>query len=194
MEQLLEAIAPYRIWLIVGISVVVGLVLLRIALALVSRKPRVVDPERHLRENLAEFPPAFGPPGSRQLLIQGVPVRLRLVVLAPAGKQNFVDPDAAVDILNQVAYGLGGVALVDKPRVRVWPPQLSHSGFAPTFHRRVVRPEPEGQPSPWILVAGPARVGGSPVLLGLAGYADKPTTVGRLNLEEDQWASVLRIA
>jgi hypothetical protein len=119
---------------------------------------------------------------------------LRLVVLSPAGRQNFVDPDAAADILNGVAYGLGAVAQIDKPRVCVWPPQLSHSGFAPTFQRRVIRPEPDGQPSRWILLAGPARVGGSPVLLGLACYTEKPTTVGRLNLEADQWANALRIA
>jgi hypothetical protein len=119
---------------------------------------------------------------------------LRLVVLAPAGKQNFVDPEAAADILNQLAHGLGAVAQIDKPRVRVWPPQLSHSGFAPTFHRLVSRPEPDGQPSRWILIAGPVRAGGGPVLLGLAGYADKATMEGRLSMEENQWASVMRIA
>jgi len=192
MDDLLEAIAPYRIWLVVGVALVVGLILLRLALRFLARKPRTLDPERHLGENLAEYPPAFGAPGSRQLLIQGVPVRLRLVVLAPAGK-SFVDPDAAVDLLNQVAQGLGAVAQVDKPRVRIWPPQLSHSGFAPIFHRRVIRPEPDGQPSRWLLAAGPVRVGGSVVLLGLAGHAEKPVTVGRLTLEENQWASALRI-
>jgi hypothetical protein len=193
MDQILEAIAPYRTWLIVGVAIIVGLVLLRIALKILGRKPRPVDPERHLGENLAEYPPAFGAPGSRQLRIHEVPVRLRLVVLAPAGR-SFVDPDAADDLLDQVAQGLGAVARVDKPRIRVWPPQLSHSGFAPTFHRRVVRPEPEGQPSRWILLAGPVRVRGSVVLLGLAGYAEKPVTVGRLTLEENQWANVVRIA
>jgi hypothetical protein len=194
IEQLVEAIAPYQTWVFAGGAVVLGLVLLRIALNILGRKPQAVDPERHLREDLAGFPPAPGAPGSRQLLIQGVPARLRLVVLAPAGRQNFVDPDAATDILDQVAYGLGTVAQIDKPRVCVWPPQLSHSGFAPTFFRLVTRPEPDGRPSPWILIAGPVRARGGPVLLGLACYAEKPTTAGRLTMEENQWPSVMRLA
>src|SRR5262245_26188338 len=137
MDQFLEAIAPYRMWLYIGLAVIVALVLLRVGMGLLGRKPRPVDPERALREDLAEYPPAPGAPGSRQLLIQEVPVRLRLVVLAPAGKQNFVDPEAVEDMLNQVARGLGAVAMIDKPRVRVWPPQLSQAGFAPAFHRLV---------------------------------------------------------
>src|SRR5271170_7447220 len=118
MEQLVEALAPHQTWLIAGGAVLIGLVLLRLALNVVGPKPGTVDAERHLREDVATYPPAPGSPGSRQLLIQGVPVRLRLVVLAPAGK-SFVDPDAAVDLLNQVAQGLGAVAQVDKPRVRI---------------------------------------------------------------------------
>jgi hypothetical protein len=194
VDQFFETIAPYTGWLIAGVVVIVLLIGLRIAYGMLGRKPRVVDPERHLRENLAEYPPAPGEPGSKQLLIQEVKVRLRLVVLAPAGKQNFVDPAAVNDLLNQVLRGLGAVAQIDKPRVKVWPPQLSNRGFAPTFHRLVSKPEPDGRPSHWVLAAGVVRAGGTPVLLGLAGYADEPTTVGRLTLEANEWASVLRIA
>jgi hypothetical protein len=194
VDQFFETIAPYTGWLIAGVVVVVLLIVLRIVYGMLGRKPRVVDPERHLRENLAEYPPAPGEPGSKQLLIQEVKVRLRLVVLAPAGKQNFVDPDAVNDLLNQVLRGLGAVAQIDKPRVRVWPAQLSNRGFAPTFHRLVSKPEPDGQPSHWVLAAGVVRAGGTPVLLGLAGYAEEPTTVGRLTLEANEWANVLRIA
>ena len=47
-------------------------------------------------------------------------------------------------MLEEILRGLGEVSIDDKPRVRVWPPQLSTSGFAPTFFRLTKKPDPEG--------------------------------------------------
>ena len=136
------------------------------------------------------YPPA--PSGKRhyQLSVDGVPVRLRLVAVAPVGKR----PVGKVDsVLEQVLRGLGEVSIDDKPRIRVWPPQLSSKGFAPTFFRLTHRPEPEGKPSRWILLAGPARAGSMPVLLGLACQADKPSTLGLVTVDELQWGEILEV-
>lgn len=193
MEDLLQAIEPYHTWIYLGAGVAVVLVLLALFGKFLGRKPRTVDPERHLRENLTEYPPAPDTISTRRLFIQQVPVRVRLIVLAPAGKQNFVDPEAAADILNQVLRELGALIGQDRPRVRVWPAQLSNRGFAPTFHRLVSKPDPEGKPSHWVLAAGQARAGGTPILLGIAGYAEKANNVGRLTLEANDWPGTLRI-
>src|SRR5262249_55514705 len=100
-----------------------------------------------LREGLAEDPPAPPPAGPRPLPLAGIAARVRLVVLAPAGNQaEAIEASAAEALLDQVLHGLGGVARVDKPRVRVWPAQLSSQGFAPTFHRVVAKPDAEGKP------------------------------------------------
>jgi hypothetical protein len=154
-----------------------------------KRKPSV-DPEAGLSEDLSTYPQA--PSGRRhyQLSVNSVPVRLRLAVVAPVGKK----PVGKVDsVLEQVLRGLGEVSIDDKPRLRVWPPQLSTAGFAPTFFRRTKKPEPDDKPSRWVLLAGPARAGGMPVLVALACQTDEPTTMGKMTLTERQWNEILRV-
>jgi hypothetical protein len=115
------------------------------------------------------------------------------VVVAPVGKQAQLDAANAEPLLEHVRRGLGAAAQQDRPRVRVWPPQLSHQGFAVKFHRLTEKPEPDGRPSRWALLAGRARVGQHYILLGLALWTDEPTTLGRLTLEPDQWPLVLNV-
>src|SRR5262249_16875334 len=83
-------------------------------------------------------------PGDRRLTVYHLPVRLRLVVVAPAGTEYTVDPIGVERLLDMVIPGLGAVAFHDKPRVRVWPAQLSHQGFAVSFHRRTPPRAPPG--------------------------------------------------
>jgi hypothetical protein len=171
--------------------VAAGGAVLFVVFCLVFFRPRKkVDPEEGLTEDLSNIPPPAAGPRHYQLLVRNTPVRLRYVVVAPVGKQ----PVGKVDsVLEQVFRGLGEVALADKARVRVWPPQLSTAGFAPTFFRLSKRPDPHGAPSRWVLLAGPARAGGTPVLVGLAAQTDAPTTLGLFTMNEAQWAEVLRV-
>lgn len=158
------------------------------------RKKSPSDWDRELRINLDEdCPLPVRPPGERVLTVYHLPVRLRLVVLAPAGKEVDVDATAVERLLERLLPGLGGVAAHDRPLIRVWEPQLSHHGFINAFHRRTRKREPEGEPSRWVLVAGRTQSGRQPVLLGLGLWADEPSTVGRLNLEPRQWLDVLRL-
>jgi hypothetical protein len=174
---------------------VVGGVLLLLLLPLVlwlrrSRRP-VVDPEAGLIEKLGDYAPAG--PGPQRLFLYGQPLRLRLVVLAPLGKRALSADGAVEPLLNRVLPGLGDIARQDRPRVRMWPPQLSQQGFALTFFRLTHRPEQAGKPSPWILIAGPVRAGGQQFLLGLALCADEPTDRGNLSLQAHQWIEVFRV-
>jgi hypothetical protein len=104
-----------------------------------------------------------------------------------------VDATAVEKLLERVLPGLGAVAAHDRPKIRVWPAQLSEQGFATTFHRCTVKREPEGEPSRWVLLAGRALAGRQPVLIGLGLWADEPSTVGRLTLNPHQWLDVLRL-
>jgi hypothetical protein len=174
-------------------AMVGGLLLLWFVRRMMRAPRRYPDAESILREDLAGFPPAPGTPGPRRLLVSEVPVRLRLVVVAPVGKRTDINADEIEAILNQFLRGLGDLARHDKPRMRLWPPQLSNRGFAPTFHRLVSVPDAPGQPSHWVLLAGQVKAGNWPLLLGLACWADQPTTLGRLSLEPVQWASTVRI-
>jgi hypothetical protein len=137
--------------------------------------------------------PLPGRPGERQLVVYHLPARLRLVVLAPAGKDHKIDATAVEKYLDRIVPGLGAAAATDRPRIRVWPPQLSHQGFANTFHRCTHKAEPEEAPSRWVLLAGRAQLGKVPVLLGLGAWADEPNVLGRKILEPHEWPAALRL-
>jgi hypothetical protein len=171
-----------------------GLVVLFILYKVLFGKSNTIpDQRKSLRENLADFPPAPNKPGPR-LTVNGIPVRVRLVVVCPTGAaSDRIATDDLGELLDEVLQGFSGILDRDKPRVKVWPPQLSVTGFAPTFHQVVESPDPEGAKSPWILLAGPARAGGKPMLLGLAVYAETAVKLGRMTLQGKDWQETLRI-
>jgi hypothetical protein len=192
-DLLPEDLRPHG-WLIAGgVGAVAVLALLMVLARLFRRRGRggaVADAEAGLREDLTTFPAPPPLDGPKRLTVDGVPVRVRLVVLSPAGQQPLVAPKAA-EILDRVLYGLGQQIARDQPKVRVWPPRLSQAGFGPTFRRLVRAPGKEGK-SPWVMLAGPARMGASSVLVGLALLADEPVPIGTLILQPHQWPERLR--
>lgn len=147
----------------------------------------------NLEERFAEYPPLKPSSGDRRLTIEGVPVRLRLVVVAPAGTESVLDEEHLDKLLDRILPGLGGIFLGDKPRVRIWPVQLSHEGFANHLHRNTIIPEGEHQLSKWAVVAGRAKLDDCQVMLGLGLEAIKPTTIGRKTIDSHQWDVMLRV-
>jgi len=188
----LDPLAPYLLWILVGIGALMVFVILKLIFGGRSRKWVVEPTELDLTENLAGYPPAPSAVGQRRLMVDGIPMRLRLVVVAPVGQGSDVNADAVGPLLDQIVRGLGIMVAEDKPRIRIWPAPLSNRGFAPTFHRNVVKPEPDGQLSRWVLVAGQAKAGRWPLLIGLAFWADQPTPLGRITIEAHQWRDTLR--
>jgi hypothetical protein len=182
-------------WLLPAIGAGLGgLIVLIVAGKLLSggrRKKKAKKVASGLEEVLATLPPP--PPGKQRLRVRGVPVRVRLAVLAPLGRGSVIDPDQALMLLDQVLHGLGGAVRADQARVRTWPAQLSGSGFAPTFLRSTARPEPEGRASRWVLACGPARAGNRHIAIGLALLAEQPNHLENLILTEEQWYDALRI-
>ena len=181
------------ILLFVGVVVAIAFALgmLMLVLYFLKGRPKKIDPERGLEEHLAEYPPPPAVPGKRKLTVKSLPTRLRLVVVAPVSKTQAPNAHQAEALLDRVLRGLADVAKADKPRIVVWPSQLSNVGFAPTFFRLVHRPEPEHEASRWVLVAGPATAAGQKILLGLALWADEETDLGRIKLEPHEWNEVL---
>ena len=176
-------------YIIVGAAVVLVLIVM---VLLLRRGKRPVDPERGLAENLAGFPPAPGKPGKRRLTVHSQPMRLRLVVIAPMGKKP-LPVDEAEGMLGSIQRGLDEIFKTDRPRVRVWPPQLSGTGFAQSFFRRVLRPEARGRMSNWVRAAGTAKAGATPILLGMALWADETTDIDELMLDGNEWLDVVRV-
>lgn len=186
-------------WVVLGVLALVAFLLAAAVLgrlwrALFGRRLATeADFDRSLREELDRCPMPPPVPGPRRLTVYHVPVRLRLVVAAPAGNEGEVDATAVEKLLDLVLPGLGEMARADRPRIRVWPPQFSQQGFTLAFFRRAQRAEPEGEPSRWVLVAGRAQLGRNPVLLGLGLWADEAVTLGNISLEPRQWLDVLRL-
>jgi hypothetical protein len=156
-----------------------------------GKPPKDKDPE--LEMDLQSFPPLPPSTGDRRLLVDGVPVRMRLVVIAPAGTESKVQADKVPQILDRVVTGMGDVAQHDKPETKIWPLQRSYEGFANQFHRNTPLPEGEDEPSRWVMVAGRVKLGQYQIMLGLGLQAIKPTTVGRRTLDAHQWADLLRV-
>jgi hypothetical protein len=171
-------------------AVGLGAFLVLLLLFTMLRRGKKADPEAGLAEDLSTLPPA--PKGQRhyQLTVMNQPARLRLVVIAPVGKKTVGKVDSA---LEQVFRGLGEVSFDDKPRIRIWPAQLSTTGFPPTFFRLTKSPDAEGRPSRFIMLAGPARAGAMPVLLGLVVEVGEPSKLGKVTMTETQWGEVLRV-
>src|SRR5687767_11247521 len=123
-------IGPMELLIVAGCGglVVLAGVLVLVVVMLAKKKP--IDAGAGLKEDLSFYPPA-PQAGTHRLLFEGQPVRLRLVVLAPAGRVVMLSADLAEGILQAILHGLGEVADLDKPRVRIWPGQLSQEGFVP---------------------------------------------------------------
>jgi hypothetical protein len=180
------------------------------------RLPTLEESDREFHENLVDLWPASGgrqPPVSQpldqgadqhvadaprsprecRLSLYHLPVRLRLVVMAAIGTEAGVKEAEALQLLDRVVPGLGAMAAQEQARIRVWPSQVSQQGFTLAFHRRTQRPEPEGELSNWVLLAGRAQSGRQAILLGLALWTEEPTGIGRLTIDTYQWLDVLRI-
>jgi hypothetical protein len=113
--------------------------------------------------------------------------------VAPVGREYRVEARGVEQLLDRVVPGLGNIIAADRPSIHIWPAQISHQGFANTFHRCTHKPEGEGRPSRWVLVAGRAKIGKQPILVGLGAWADESNSLGRKTLEVHDWADVVRL-
>jgi hypothetical protein len=178
---------------ILGIGGLVVLLILWLLFSKLFRGKKKSAQEQNLEEDLSEYPPLKPSTGDRQLRVEGVPVRMRLVVVAPAGKDGDVDADDVEEMLDKVLPGLGDICKGDKPRIRIWPRQLSYEGFVKHFQRNMLTADAEGEPSRWVLIGGRAKLGKQQIMLGLGLQAIKPTTVGRKTIEAHEWPTILRV-
>ena len=168
---------------------IVALGILRL---LFGGKPRTPDDRNDLTEDLSSYPDLKTTSGDRQLRAEGTPVRLRLVVLAPAGNTE-VSVDELPKILEEIVAGLGDIYKHDRPRVKVWPKQVSYQGFASFFHNHTPTGAKDTSQTRWVMVAGRVKVGKKQYMLGVALQSIKPNTIGRRTVDSHEWSNVLRV-
>ena len=192
-----ESMREYALYITLGLGLAVSLIVLLLLVAIVRfffrGKGKKAPKEPGLSENLDEYPELTKTSGDRQLRAEGVPARLRLVVVAPAGTASDVDVDELEDVLEKLIPGLGDIYKHDRPRVKDWPTQVSYQGFANHFHKNMLTGGAEGEQTRWILVAGRVKVGKRQVMLGVALQTIKPNTIGRRTVDAHEWAGILRV-
>src|SRR5262249_38367757 len=156
--------------------------------ALFGRRARPDGGDPELDIDLNDCPLPTRPPGERPLTVYHQPARLRLVLVAPIGREGDIDATAVGELPHPLVPGVGGAGRrAAGPRGGVWPPQMSHHGFTASFHRHTPRAAGRGEPSRWVLLAGRAQAGRQQVMVGLGLWSDEPTTIDRVNVEPHQW-------
>lgn len=183
-------------WAAIGLaSTLLFLLLLRATLRRWNRQPRIQANEE-LLENLATYPPAPPLPGDAKLLqLYGLPVRIRMMVFAPLGHDaGSIEPEEVFPLAEQMIPGLAERLRLDLPRIRLWPTQLSQSGFLAAFRRNTQVPDTEVRVRHWVLLMGKVLREGSPIAVGLAFQSADPHTLGPVVLQHaHQWMEVLRL-
>ena len=196
VDLLPDALREYASYILLGggcFLIFIVLIFLLAALRFVFGRKTKSAYEENLEEDLTEYPDLKKASGDRQLRVEGTPVRIRLVVMAPAGTASDVDIDDIPDILEKVVPGLGEICRYDKPRTKVWPTQVSYKGFSTHFFRNMLTGAEEGEETRWVLLAGRIKVGKRQYMLGMALQSIKPNPIGQLTLDAHEWPTTLRV-
>jgi len=156
------------------------------------RKPSLPEPD--LRIDLDSLHPE-PPPESPGLEFFGLPVRLVVLVLAPAGREGVLPPtDQRHELFESIVPGLAEVVQVHRPLLVTWPPQLSAQGFIHRYFQNVRLPGNQGRGTPWCSAAGPARCSGQVFLVGMTCYAVRPNHFSQEVIQhEGDWYRLFRV-
>ncbi|MGQ9505648.1 MAG: hypothetical protein ACUVQG_04310 [Thermogutta sp.] len=163
--------------------------------SILSRRRKPELRELDLRVDVESLHPEL-PPESPGLEFFGLPVRLVVLVLAPAGREGLLPPkDRFDDLFECIVPGLAEVVRAHRPMVVTWPPQLSAQGFFHKYFQNVRLPGDRGRGTPWCSAAGPARYSGQTFLVGMTCYAVRPNHFSQETIQhEGDWYRLLRVS
>jgi hypothetical protein len=179
-----------------ALAVVLALLLFVVMFLLFRRRGARADlAEPDLRIDLT-FLPDHGPPSDGpRLEYYGTPVRLVVLVLAPAGRHSPIPAaEELPELIDSLVPGLWAVVEAHRPVVRCWPFQLSTQGFAHAFFKHVQLPGDRGKGTPWSAVSGRFETGTRQLLAGIVCVADRPNSLSQITVAHvGQWLDVLRV-
>lgn len=172
------------------------LLLVVIVFLLLRRRARQPEPALpDLRIDVAALPDHGPPTDGPRLELYGTPVRLAVLVLAPAGRNTpLPDEHDLPAVLDDLLPGFTAVVATHGPLIRLWPCQLSTQGFVNSFFNNARLPGERGKGTPWCAVAGRFEAGTQQLLAGLVCVADRPNSLSQLTVAHvGQWMDVLRV-
>ena len=186
-------IADLAPWAVLAILLLVGLFVLRKILKRRKRRLPIIEPELKIDVSTLDCdpPPLEGP----VLEFYHIPVRLAVLVLAPAGRGHELPPPEEMPaVVDMILPGLWGIVDMHRPLYRRWPAQLSWRGFAHTFFAHVRLPGDDGRGTPWSSVAGIVKTSEGTLMAGLVLRSEQATGFGHEIIErEGEWLRVLQI-
>ena len=185
---LLGGAAAIAVLLVVIVLVMLFMLLRR------RRHPLEAGPP-DLRIDVAALPSVGPPAEGPRLEFYGTPVRLAVLVLAPAGRSGAIPTGTALEqAVDALVPGLTAVVKAHRPLFRRWPVQLSTQGFTTTFLNQVALPGERGKGTPWCSAAGRFEAGEQQLLAGVVCVADKPNSLSQVAVQHaGQWLEVLRV-
>jgi hypothetical protein len=158
------------------------------------RRRRLTGQGHPARVCLADIGDAMTGLGEKQVIVQGNPGRLRLVVLTPAGIDAAAPPDSARgDVLDAAVPGLARVADTDFPKVECWTDPHARSGFGSAVTEAVKFPDDAGGASRWVLLTGDVAMAQGRYHLALAVRTEKPATARVIDVTAGQWSDFLNV-
>ena len=186
-------IADWAPWVVLAILLLVGLFVLRKILKQRKRQLPVIEPELEIDVSALD---CEGPPAEGHVLeFYYIPVRLAVLVLAPAGRGHELPPAEEIPaMIDMILPGLSRVVDKHRPLYRRWPAQLSWRGFAHKFFAHVRLPGNDGRGTPWSSVAGIVKTSQGAVMAGLVLRSEQATGFGHEMIgSEGEWLRVLQI-
>lgn len=172
---------------------VVILVVIVVRRSRAERRRRETN-EQDLTIDLQGLPALPVPPGGPQLECYGVQVRLRVLVVAPAGRGDPPDRADLPRIVEALIPNLMPVLDAHQPIFRMWPPQLSTTGFRHALFNNIRLPGDHGKNTPWCGVVGRFHYDGRPLLAALICSAETPNGLGEIEIEhEGRWLDAVRV-
>lgn len=183
-------------WLVFAGLLIFGLIFVRRLWKRLRRALRRKRPEKPKRdprhEDLKFLAETFTEPGPRMMAVRGLVGRLRLLLMAPAGRGGPpLRPEIADTLLEWIKPGLGEILSYDYPRVRIWGQQYSFSGFQQAFRQHVPVAGKRGQRSRWLLVAGTTAVGRQTIHVGLAVMTEERNSIGFIDVPDGKWHEII---
>jgi len=175
-------------------AVAVVAILLVLWLLFRFRRPRRQPQPPTLAIDLTALPQMGPLPVGPQLTLHNVPMRLAVVVIAPAGRGDPPPEHDIPTILDEVVPGIKQVIAAQDSICQGWPGQLSAEGFCNAFFSSVRLPGDKGKGTPWSELAGRATSSGQKYLIGMALRAATSNAYGLTVVDrEAQWLDLLRI-
>ena len=182
-----------------GIVAIAALIGLGIVFKLVSGLFKSGKSSGRLEDSLAidieKLPVGPMPQDGPVLEFYNWPVRVALVVFAPAGTgAEKLSIDRWNEAFDSIVPGLARVVNAQRPTIRIWPTQLSTSGFASKFFQHVPLPGDNGKGSVFSATAGTFVFDHRPMLVGMVFEATEPDRHGQYAVNNpNDWLGILRV-